>query len=98
MEGGVDVNWQLEIINAEAWIIKPFVDEVVQHVHIKEGQIVEDLRLFLALDQHLKGIITKIVIAGHINSFIFVPKNGSWSKFMPRNLHGLLLLRLLHLL
>ena len=73
VEGDADVNWQLKIINAEARVIKLFVDEVVHNIHIKEGQIVEDLRLLLALDQQLKGIITKIFMAGEINGFIFVP-------------------------
>ena len=73
MEGDADVHWKLKIINTDALVIKPFIDEVVQYVNIKEGQIIEDLRLLLALDQLLKSVIAKIVVAGQINGVIFVP-------------------------
>ena len=62
MEGHVDANGKLKIIKAEILIVEPFINEIVQDVHIKEGQIIEDLRLLLALDQLLKGILTKFFI------------------------------------
>ena len=62
MEGDTDANWKLKIIDAEARIFKPLINEVVQDVHIKEGQVIEDLRLLLALYQQLKSIITKIFV------------------------------------
>ena len=64
MECDVDVHWKLKIINTDAPVIEPFIDEVIQNINIKEGQIVEDLCLLLALDKHLQSIITKIFIAG----------------------------------
>ena len=48
MEGGAEANGELKIIKTEVWAIKPFVNELVQDVHIKEGKIIEDLRLLLA--------------------------------------------------
>ena len=44
-------NGKLKVVKAEILIVEPFINEVVQDVHIKEGQIIEDLRLLLALDQ-----------------------------------------------
>ena len=62
MEGDTYVHWELKIINAEARVVKPLINEIVQNIHIKEGQIVEDLRLLLALYQQLKSIIAKITV------------------------------------
>lgn len=62
MEGDTDANWKLKIIDVEAWVVKPFINEVIQNIHIKEGQIVEDLRLLFALYQQLKSIIAKIFV------------------------------------
>jgi hypothetical protein len=58
-----DANGQLQIINGKRSVFKPFINEVVQNINIKQSQIVEDFGLLFALDQQLKGIICKIVIA-----------------------------------
>ena len=86
MKSDTDVHWQLQVINTDALVIEPFIDEVVQNVNIKEGQIVENLRLLLALDQHLKGFITKIFIVGQINGVILVAQNGSRNEGLPSGL------------
>ena len=62
VERDTDANWKLKIIDAGAWFVKPFINVGIQNVDVKEGQIVEDLRLFLALYQQLKSIITKLII------------------------------------
>ena len=62
LEGDADANGKLKIIKAEILIVEPFINEIVQDVHIKEGQIIEDLRLLLALDQLLESIIAKFFI------------------------------------
>ena len=62
LEGDADANGELKIIKAEILIVEPFINEIVQDVHIKEGQIIEDLRLLLALDQLLQSILTKFFI------------------------------------
>ena len=62
LKGDADANGELKIIKAEVLIVEPFINEIVQDVHIKEGQIIEDLRLLLALDQLLKSIIAKFFI------------------------------------
>ena len=46
MECDADVHGQLKVINTDALVVKPFINEVVQDVNIKEEQITEDLRLF----------------------------------------------------
>ena len=58
LESNADANGELKVIKAEILIIKPLINEVPQNVYIKEGQIVEDLRLLLALDQLLQSIFT----------------------------------------
>ena len=88
MECDADVHRKLEIINTDALVIEPFIDEVIQNINIKEGQIVEDLCLLLALDKHLKSIITKIFIAGQINGVIFVVQNSKRSQGLPCGLLG----------
>ena len=60
MEGDAEANGELQIIKTEVWAIKPFVNELVQDVHIEEGKIIEDFRLLLALYYKLKSIISKI--------------------------------------
>ena len=57
-----NANGKLKIIDADAWIFKPLINEVIQDFHSEEGQIVEDLRLLLALYQQLKSVITKIFV------------------------------------
>ena len=59
MKGDTDANGELKIIKAEILIVEPFINEIVQDIHIEEGQIIEDLRLLLALDQLLQSILTK---------------------------------------
>ena len=48
-KGDADANGKLKIIKAEVLIVEPFINEIVQDIHIKEGQIIEDLRLLLLL-------------------------------------------------
>ena len=62
LKGDADANGELKIIKAEILIVEPFINEIVQDVHIEEGQIIEDLRLLLALDQLLESIIAKFFI------------------------------------
>ena len=62
LKGDADANWELKIIKAKIGVVKPLLNEVVQDVHIEEGQIIEDLRLLLALYQLLKSIISTIII------------------------------------
>ena len=70
MERDAEANWELKIIKTEVWAVKPLINELVQDLHIKEGKIIEDFRLLLALYQLLKSIITKIVIARQINGYV----------------------------
>ena len=49
LEGDNDVNWQLQIINGERRVFKPFINEIVPNVSIKQRQISEDFCLLLAL-------------------------------------------------
>ena len=63
MEGDAEANWELKIIKTEVWAVKPLMNKLVQNLHIKEGKIIEDLRLLLALYQLLKSVIAKIVVA-----------------------------------
>ena len=62
MEGDAEANGELQIIKTEVWAIKPFINELVKDVHIEEGKIIEDFSLLLALNQHLKSVIGKIVV------------------------------------
>ena len=62
MEGDTDSNWKLKVVDVDAGVFKPLINEVVQDVRIEEEQIIEDLRLLLALYQLLKSIITKLII------------------------------------
>ena len=57
LKGDADANWELKIIKTETLIVKPFINESIQNVDVKEGQIIEDLRLLLALYQLLKSIV-----------------------------------------
>ena len=88
MEGDADVHREMKIINTDVLIVEPLIDEVVQNVNIEEGQVVEDLCLLLALDKHLKSIITKIFITGQINGFIFVALNRKRCQGLPSVLLG----------
>ena len=49
MEGDAEANGELQIIKTEVWAIKPFINELVQDLHIEEGKIIEDFRLLFAL-------------------------------------------------
>ena len=89
MEGDAEANWKLKIIKTEVWVVKPLINEVIQDFHIKEGQIVEDLRLLLALYQLLKSIIAKIVVARQINGVILISQNSSRGQCLTSWLHGL---------
>ena len=62
LRGDTDANWKLKIIKTKILIVKPFIDESIQNVDVKEGQIIEDLRLLLALYQLLQSIVTKLII------------------------------------
>ena len=62
LKGDADANWELKIIKAEIRVVKPLINELVQNVHIEEGQIIEDLCLLLALNKLLKSIITTLII------------------------------------
>ena len=62
MEGDAEANWELKIIKTVVWAVEPLINEIIQNVHIEEGQIIEDLRLLLALDQLLESIISKFLI------------------------------------
>ena len=62
LEGDADANQELKIIKAEIWVVKPLINEVVHNVHIEEGQIIEDLRLLIALNQLFKSIITALIV------------------------------------
>lgn len=62
MKGDTNANGELKIIKTEILIVEPLINEIVQDIHIEEGQIIEDLRLFLALDQLLERIIAKFFI------------------------------------
>ena len=73
MEGDAEANWELKIIKTEVWAVEPLINELVQDLHIKEGKIIEDFRLLLALYKQLKSIIAKIVIARQINGFVLIP-------------------------
>ena len=93
IEGDAEANWKLQIIKAEIWCVKPFINEVMEDGHMKERQVIEDL-CFLALDQLLKSIICKIVIAGQIN--VLIMQNSSRSQSLISTLDNFLfLLRLL---
>ena len=56
MEGDAEANWELKIIKTEIWAVKPLINKLVQDLHIKEGKIIEDFRLLLALYKQLKSI------------------------------------------
>ena len=60
MQGDAEANWELKIIKTEVWAVKPLINELVHDLHIKEGKIIEDFRLLLALYKQLKSIIAKI--------------------------------------
>ena len=72
MERDAEANWEMKIIKTEVWAVKPLINKLVQDLHIKEGKIIEDLRLSLALYQLLKSIIARIVVARQINGVILV--------------------------
>ena len=63
MERDAEANWELKIIKTEVWAVKPLINECVDDFNIKERKVIEDLCLLLALDQLLKSIIAKIVVA-----------------------------------
>ena len=52
----------MEIVEADVWRVKPFINEVVDDCYIKERQIIEDFCFFFALDELLKSVICKIFI------------------------------------
>ena len=81
-----EANWELKIIKTEVWAVKPLINELLHDLHIKEGMIIEDFCLLLALDQLLKSIITKIVVAGQINGVI--AQNSSIGQFLASGLQG----------
>ena len=62
LECDTDANRKLMIIKTEIWVVKPFINEVIQYGYVEEGQIIEDLYLLLALYQLFKSILTKLVI------------------------------------
>ena len=72
MEGDAGANSELKIIKTKVWAVEPLINELVQDLHIKEGKIIEDFRLLLALYQLLKSVIAKIVVAGQINGVILI--------------------------
>ncbi len=77
MEGDAETNWELKIIKTKVWAVKPLINKFVQDFHIKEGKIIEDFRLLLALYKQLKSIIAKIVVARQINGFALIPHNSN---------------------
>ena len=38
LERDTDANWELKIIKAEIRVVKPFINEVIQNIHIKGGR------------------------------------------------------------
>ena len=89
MEGDAEANWKLKIIKADIWAVKPLINKLVQNLHIKEGKIIEDFRLLLALYQLLKSIITKIFVARQINGVILVSQDSSRGQCLTSGLHWL---------
>ena len=80
----------MQIFEADVGRVKPFINEVMDDCHVKERQVVEDLCFLLALDQLLKSIICKIVIAGQIN--VLITQNGSRGQCLISTLDDFLFL------
>ena len=62
MECDADVHRKMKIINANALVVEPLINEIVRDCYVKERQLIEDLCFFFALDQLLKSVICKIFI------------------------------------
>ena len=88
MEGDTEANGKLKIIKANIWAIKPLINELVYDFNIKERKVIEYLCLLLALDQLLKSVIAKIVVAGQINGVILISQNSSRGQCLAGGLHG----------
>ena len=88
MEGDAEANGKLKIIKANIGAVKPLINECVDDFNIKERKVIEDFCLLLSLDQLLKSVIAKIVVAGQINGIILISQNSSRGRCLAGGLHG----------